>query len=140
MNINNNYTVKTFLVIFSAFVLSPLYAADGDVFTAQTVEGVDMTFKVISEEEKTCQVGAEYECISSSTKGAITIPRSVNEYTVTSIGYCAFRGCSSLTSVTIPNSATTIGGMAFSRCSGLTSVTIPNSVTSIGESAFYDCI
>ena len=51
----------------------------------------------------------------------------------------AFSYCSSLTSITIPNSVTSIGNNAFSRCSGLTSVTIPNSVTSIGNSAFWGC-
>ena len=65
---------------------------------------------------------------------SVTIPNSVN-----SIGYSAFSGCSGLTSVTIPNSVTSIDGAAFSGCSGLTSVTIPNSVTSIGSSAFRDC-
>ena len=38
--------------------------------------------------------------------------------------------CSSLTSVTIPNSVTSIGEYAFNGCSSLTSVTIPNRVTS----------
>ena len=50
-----------------------------------------------------------------------------------------FSGCSSLTSVTIPNSVTSIGSSAFYSCIGLTSVTIPNSVTSIGSSAFSYC-
>ena len=57
---------------------------------------------------------------------------------VTSIGENAFYYCSSLTSVTIPDSVTSIGELAFFRCS-LTSVTIPDSVTSIGYGAFADC-
>ena len=71
------------------------------------------------------------------------IPSSVKyysvTYSVTRIGESAFRDCTSLTSVTIPNSVTSIGQDAFYGCSGLTSVTIPNSVTSIGEEAFYKC-
>ena len=64
----------------------------------------------------------------------LTIPESV-----TSIGVCAFSGCSGLTSITIPNSVTSIGVGAFSGCSGLTSITIPDGVTSIGSSAFEGC-
>ena len=60
-------------------------------------------------------------------------------YSVTSIGDSAFLYCSSLTSITIPNSVTSIGDYAFSWCSSLTSITIPNSVTSIGNGAFADC-
>ena len=37
----------------------------------------------------------------------------------------------------IPNSVTSIGDCAFYGCSNLTSITIPNSVTSIGNGAFY---
>ena len=71
------------------------------------------------------------------------IPESVTygnqTYRVTSIGFYAFRECSNLTSITIPNSVTSIGERAFYGCTGLTSVTIPNSVTSIGERAFEGC-
>ena len=72
--------------------------------------------------------------ISCSSLTSVTIPNSV-----TSIGAEAFRNCSSLTSVTIPNSVTSIGNWAFNSCSSLTSVTIPNSVTFIGNGAFAYC-
>ena len=58
---------------------------------------------------------------------------------VTGIGDYAFAGCSSLTSITIPQSVTIIGSNAFYNCSGLMSITIPKKVTTIGSSAFYDC-
>ena len=64
--------------------------------------------------------------------------RSVNLSGISNICSYAFYNCSSLTSITIPESVTSIGVDAFSGCSGLTSVSIPESVTSIGISAFYN--
>ena len=76
--------------------------------------------------------------------GKIVIPEDVTykskTLSVTRIGGGAFGSCSSLTSLTIPNSVTSIGVSAFRYCSSLTSLTIPNSVTSIGGSAFWGCI
>ena len=68
------------------------------------------------------------------TGGDVTIPDGV-----TSIGDCAFEGCSNLTSITIPDGVTSIGDCAFYECKKLTSITIPDGVTSIGYSAFYGC-
>ena len=51
----------------------------------------------------------------------------------------AFSYCSSLASVTIPDSITSIQSYAFSHCSSLTNVTIPDSVLSIGYGAFSWC-
>lgn len=75
----------------------------------------------------------------TGTRGAITIPSSIEGYPVTSIGDAAFQGHSTLTSVTIPGSVTSIGSGAFNNCAGLTGVTIPSSVTSIGDYAFANC-
>ncbi|MBR5124640.1 MAG: leucine-rich repeat domain-containing protein, partial [Clostridia bacterium] len=51
----------------------------------------------------------------------------------------AFRGCTDLTSITIPDSVTSIGKYAFRYCTGLMSITIPDSVTYIGDWAFQGC-
>ncbi len=68
--------------------------------------------------------------------GAVTIPSIIDNLPVTRISGMAFYDCSSITSVTIPDSVTSIGVYAFSGCSGLANITIPSGVTSIGNSAF----
>ncbi|MBR5706799.1 MAG: leucine-rich repeat protein [Bacteroidaceae bacterium] len=60
------------------------------------------------------------------------IPKSV-----TSIGYGAFYGCKTLTSISIPDNVTSIGGRAFYDCSSLSSISIPESVIDIHYGAFW---
>ncbi|MBR5643497.1 MAG: leucine-rich repeat protein [Salinivirgaceae bacterium] len=89
------------------------------------------------QEDGTCAV------LANNYSGEVVIRGSVDyngdESTVTSISNSAFKDCSDLSSVTIPEGVNTIGSNAFNGCTGLTSVNIPNSVTSIGSSAFFGC-
>ncbi|MBR4844022.1 MAG: leucine-rich repeat protein [Alistipes sp.] len=121
-------------------VIEPYSGEYNEYAEAITTFGVDIvsnTYKdgkgVIEFEGDVTTIG---ECAFAycSSLTSVTIPDSV-----TTIGYGAFGECSSLTSVTIPDSVTTIGDAAFSGCSSLTSVTIPDSVTTIGDDAFYYC-
>lgn len=79
----------------------------------------------------------------NSYSGSVTIPTSITysgeTYSVTSIDWYAFYGCTGLTSIEIPSSVTIIGSYAFYSCTGLTSIEIPNSVTFIGDRAFSGC-
>ncbi len=58
---------------------------------------------------------------------------------VTSIGANAFNGCTSLGTITIPESVTSIGANVFYGCTLLSKVTIPEGVTSIGNTVFRNC-
>ena len=58
---------------------------------------------------------------------------------VTSIGACAFYGCTALETVSIPDTVTRIGDRAFAGCSSLYSVEVPGSVVSIAEDVFRGC-
>lgn len=62
-----------------------------------------------------------------------------NSYEVLEIGNSAFSGCTSLTSINIPQSVTAIGWNAFSGCTALATIIIPKGVSSIGSGAFSDC-
>jgi uncharacterized repeat protein (TIGR02543 family) len=76
---------------------------------------------------------------NTSISGDITIPSTIDGYRVTVIGNKAFYGCSSLTSIFIPDSVTYIGNYAFRECSSLTSISIPDGVTDVGDYAFLYC-
>ena len=87
-----------------------------------------------------------YAVISEYTGSAtsVTVPSTVNGYTVTAIGYHsytvgAFADNTTLRSVTLPDTLTAIYEYAFEDCIALKSITIPEDVTSIGKKAFYGC-
>src|SRR5688572_22173049 len=83
--------------------------------------------------------GTAYVTSSPNAAGDIVIASTYQGKPVTSIGAQAFYYCTSLSSITIPNSVTNIGNAAFELCTSLTSVMIPNSVTSIESHAFNVC-
>ena len=119
-------------LLLLAMILLPLVAS------ADAVEINGIYYNLISKAKQ-----AEVTSNPNKYTGSVVIPEKVTyesvEYSVTSLGEAAFKWCSGLTSITIPNSVTSIGNIAFQYCSGLTSITIPNSVTSIGGSAFSGC-
>ena len=78
-------------------------------------------------------------CNGLKTAGPIGSGNNIKFGWTTAIPSNAFEGCSTLTSITIPEGITSIGNSAFRNCSSLTSITIPNSVTAVEKGAFYGC-
>ena len=130
-------------------------------FDAELASSTQLKFRKISDTE------VEVVGYISDLNEKITIPEKIQigsdiYYKVTRIGSYAFRGCSRLTSINIPEGVTSIGKWAFSDCRSLepkllvydkgtkcygwignvekcTNVVIPDGVTSIGAGAFLGC-
>ncbi|MDE5599585.1 MAG: leucine-rich repeat domain-containing protein, partial [Ureaplasma sp.] len=62
-----------------------------------------------------------------------------NNSNLKSIGNFTFISCTSLQSVTLPNSITSLGSDTFNSCTSLQSVTLPNSITNLPNNTFIDC-
>ena len=70
---------------------------------------------------------------------SVSIPSSIDGYTISSIGANAFQDCDNLAYVSIPNTVISIGDYAFADCNLLWEITISESVSTIGDAAFLGC-
>lgn len=125
---------KTYLLLLLALVhilkASAFYQVEID---GLYYSGYDNTCSVVSKD------GAPYKMWSH-----ITIPQTIEyygaTYTVTSIGGQAFRDCTNLTSIELPNTITKLWAGAFEGCTNLKTINLPSGVQSIGNLAFSGCI
>ena len=104
--------MKKQLLLLVIMLLSPLVASAHDI-EVKNADGVTIYYNY--------SYNGELVVTSGSYSGNIVIPDEVTYKNVT-------------------RKVTSIGESAFRDCSGLISVTIPNNVTSIGRDAFNDCI
>ncbi|MBR0518521.1 leucine-rich repeat protein [bacterium] len=110
-----------------------IIAKGSDDKTELTEANIPAVFKYNDQKYKITSIG-EYAFENCSSLTSITMPESI-----TSIEDNAFAECSSLTSVIIPEGVTSIEYGTFRACSSLTSITMPESITSIEDAAFSHC-
>lgn len=122
---------------------------DDVIFTAKTIEGVDMTFRITDPEAMTCEVYGYMEqlmepdpvthmpfvlhpAVDASTTGKITVPAVAKGCTVTHLARQAFAGCSALQEIELENGIQYIYMGAFEECSALQKLILPKSLKGIG--------
>jgi len=106
-------------LLLLAMILLPLVASAHDI-EVKNADGVTIYYNYINDgtELEVTFRGSHFSDYSNEYQGNVVIPEEVTYMNRT-------------------RKVTSIGNNAFRYCSGLTSVTIPNSVTSIGNNAFY---
>ena len=87
----------------------------GATFSAQTKNGVIMTFQLVDTVEMNIQVGTwdGAPAIDTQTLGQVNIPNSAGGMKVVAIAPGAFMGCAGVTAVSIPANVASIGDRAF---------------------------
>lgn len=132
-------TIKQMLMTVAVLLCSATvnaYDFEMDGIYYNIISASDLTVKVTSGDNK--------------YSGEVIIPSTVTYKSkvlaVTEIGWSAFRGCSSLTSITIPENVTNICDGAFLGCTSLKEVVFEDGFTVLsmglnyeGEGLFYDC-
>ena len=105
-------------LLLLVFMLLPLVASAHDI-DVKNADGKTIYYNYTNNgtELEVTYRGSSYSSYSDRYTGNVVIPEEVTYMNrtrkVSSIGFYAFRGCSSLTTITIPNSVTSIGESAF---------------------------
>ena len=119
----------------------------GDLFRANTVEGVSVLYKVLTNAagDKTVQVGdystySRPNAIANSTTGVVTIPDSAvyfdEKFEVVLVADYAFYDCYYVTTLNLPNTIKEIKPLGVSELTGLTTVNVPNTLERTGRYNF----
>lgn len=148
LNLRHIFFVLSCLCAISGWALT-----DGSTFEANVLGytgWVPVKYKVISEADHTCQVGDGTNLAIDLTKSnnlpltSTVLYNGTTEYTVIAIAANAFKDCTKLTSVDIPETVTSIGERAFYGCTGIQTIDFyANSANptleTIGDYAFSGC-
>ena len=122
-------------------IMDDYHYKDGDVFTTIIPDGIEMTFKVISAVDKTCQVGTGENNSASFDRtysGELTIPATAKGYNVIRI---AKEACSrsEVTKIKVLKGIQVIEERAFSNNEELESIELPEGIREIYNNILWEC-
>lgn len=74
----------------------------------------------------------------NGTATQVSVPATIDGYSVYGIGESAFKDNSTITKVTVSSGVKSVGASAFENCTGLATITLPATIMHFGENAIYN--
>ena len=109
------------------------YIVTANVLATVNIKGVDYLVTSIGDNYLVTSIG-DNAFKDCTLLQSVTLPEGLQ-----TIGDSSFYNCNALQSINIPQGVTEIKSRAFSNCSALQSINIPQGITTIGYSAFSNC-
>lgn len=136
-----NPEAKETSVIISCFEFTgtPQIPSNEGVFVSSFVNEIPSSTDKFTFEADGNGTGYVLTGCAKDVSGAVEIPETFNGLPVTAIGTDAFRDCTEITSVVVPDSVVSIGGSAFRNCTKLTDIGLSDNITSIPGAMCFGC-
>ena len=123
--------LTTLIVLSAAMLCSDRSDAASETFSEGGLKYTTFTSEV--------RVSASEDLFAEDLEIPSKVTHNGTEYTVTSVGKDAFKGCTVLKTVSLPDTVIYIGDYAFSGCESLETIDLGNTVKTIGSNAFQGC-
>lgn len=130
--------------MYAAVLCCAPCAAEGDSFVENLMEYDHMGMYTINGSYITFgyndgDAGVIITDCSSEMSGELTIPDTLDNLPVVTVGEGAFYNCAGITGVRLPKTVTAIADGAFYGCTKLKYAELSDALTDLGQSAFYQC-
>ena len=131
------------VLLMVLMALLPSLGMSGNVVKGTATLGNNVIEAEYTLNGATAQLGSGYNaCVSQYSVGSLVVPSTITvggtTYPVTSVAPLAFRMCTQLTCVTLPEGVTRVGDFAFVGCRAMQELVLPSTLTTIGSGAFID--
>ena len=132
------------IYLFKAIALVAILTCALSASAATTTFSKDgITYQLTTYSDGSGVLSVQNKGYFNSYSGVVNIPDSVQYsgvyYPVTGIGYQAFKNCTGLTGVTIPEGVSMLLNESFAGCTSLTKITLPSTMYTIYNNAFTGC-
>lgn len=74
----------------------------------------------------------------NGTATQVSVPATIDGYSVYGIGESAFKDNTAITAVSVETGVKSVGASAFENCTGLATITLPATIMHFGENAIYN--